>query len=684
MVGADSVIAEEQTVTRAADAVVACVRACAAFRAVWMEHLWKDGLTSPDQGLAISPGEVRRILADPQIEFERFKKFMHHDEPARLEREADAAIRALNENQFWIEICRVFGLTHCEADFLALCAAVELSPRLGRVLAYLADDTRATQPTIEAAAALFAWSDGPVAEMTGLVRWKLACPVSGEAGPRATSPWQADESVLASLKAERWVEPSLDRAAHFVEPQEVHPLPCLYPDVLKQMLNELSSGFLETVEEESDAALVGPEGSGRESLASQFAAALGRKLMPIKAAMLRSATPEAKVDAMIRAARLARATHSVLYWRDADAVTAAEWSELKAIGTAFLRGTQNATDPAAHRYTLPPLSTAQRLEVWTRFSDAQPPSIVLAQRLTPAEIRIVARSASEEAIHAGLRQVVKSHAELMQILPRPYTWDDLVVTPSLERVLKDFEAQVQLRWQVYEEWGFSRLTHLGKGISALFGGPSGTGKTMAAQVLARSLGLELCRVDLAGVVNKYIGETEKRLRDVFDVCERSGALLFFDEADALFGNRMQVKDSHDRFANIEIDYLLQRIEQFDGIAILATNRKNDLDSAFLRRLRFVMDFVNPDRPQRLAIWQKALPPLTPAGERIVGDIDFNLLADELEITGAQIKAIALGAAFIARSENKQIGMDHIELAAHREYAKTGQLLRADFSNSRKR
>src|SRR6204780_4052874 len=160
-------------------------------------------------------------------------------------------------------------------------------------------------------------------------------------------------------------------------------------------------------------------------------------------------------------------------------------------------------------------------------------------------------------------------------------------------MLKDFEAHVRLRWEVYEDWGFGRLTPIGQGISALFGGPSGTGKTMAAQVLARSLGLELYRVDLAGVVNKFIGETEKRLRDVFDACEHSGGLLFFDEADALFGSRMQPKEAHDRFATSEIDYLLQPIEQFDGISILATNRKNDLDTAFLRRLRFVCDFLPP-------------------------------------------------------------------------------------------
>jgi SpoVK/Ycf46/Vps4 family AAA+-type ATPase len=202
---------------------------------------------------------------------------------------------------------------------------------------------------------------------------------------------------------------------------------------------------------------------------------------------------------------------------------------------------------------------------------------------------------------------------------------------------------------------------------------------MAAQVLARSLDLTLYRVDLAGVVNKYIGETEKRLRDVFDACERSGGLLFFDEADALFGSRFQAKEAHDRFANIEIDYLLQRIEQFDGIAILATNRKNDLDTAFLRRLRFVCDFLPPGKPERLNLWRKALPASSPTGEDILGEIDFQGLADHIDLNGAQIKAIALGAAFLARSEGTKINMKHIELAAAREFGKQGLRLRQPFA-----
>ena len=175
-------------------------------------------------------------------------------------------------------------------------------------------------------------------------------------------------------------------------------------------------------------------------------------------------------------------------------------------------------------------------------------------------------------------------------------------------------------------WEFRRLFPHGRGVTALFAGPSGTGKTMAAQVLARSLDLDLYRVDLAEVVNKYIGETEKRLAAVFDECERSNVMVLFDEADALFGQRTRVRDAHDRYANIEIDYLLQRLDTFRGVAVLATNRKSDLDPAFLRRLRVIVDFVAPAPAERLRLWQLALPSRTSAGEPVTGELDHEWLA----------------------------------------------------------
>src|ERR1019366_1530834 len=192
---------------------------------------------------------------------------------------------------------------------------------------------------------------------------------------------------------------------------------------------------------------------------------------------------------------------------------------------------------------------------------------------------------------------------------------------------------------------------------------------------ARSLGLKLLRVDLSGVMNKYIGETEKRLKQVFDVCERANVMLFFDEADALFGQRTQVKDAHDRFANIEIDYLLQRMEQFEGIAVLATNRKGDLDKAFVRRLRFILDFFPPGPMERKALWQRALLARSPSGEELLEPMDWDFLSGKLNMTGADIASAALSAAFLARAEGRRIHMSHVLQSSRREMAKHGVVVR---------
>jgi SpoVK/Ycf46/Vps4 family AAA+-type ATPase len=224
------------------------------------------------------------------------------------------------------------------------------------------------------------------------------------------------------------------------------------------------------------------------------------------------------------------------------------------------------------------------------------------------------------------------------------------------------------RDQVYEAWGFGAKLSRGRGISALFSGPSGTGKTMAAEILANHLMLDLYRVDLAGVVSKYIGETEKNLRRVFEAAEQSGAILFFDEADALFGKRTEVKDSHDRYANIEVNYLLQRMEDYRGLAVLATNMKSVLDNAFLRRLRFLVEFPFPDADSRRRIWQRVFSPRAP-----VDGLDYNFLA-RFEIAGGSIRNIALNAAFLASHKKVPIGMDHVMRATRREYSKIDKLI----------
>jgi SpoVK/Ycf46/Vps4 family AAA+-type ATPase len=249
-----------------------------------------------------------------------------------------------------------------------------------------------------------------------------------------------------------------------------------------------------------------------------------------------------------------------------------------------------------------------------------------------------------------------------RILPAA-SWEDLVLPELQTQMLHEAALHVRQRLTVHERWGFAARSARGLGISTLFAGPSGTGKTMAAEVLAGALDLDLYRIDLSRVVSKYIGETEKNLARVFDAAEEGGAILLFDEADALFGKRSEVKDSHDRYANIEVSYLLQRMEAYRGLAVLTTNLKNALDDAFLRRLRFVVSFPFPAMAQRALIWRRAFPPETPTN-----GLDPEKLA-RLNVAGGNIRNIALGAAFLAAGDGAPVGMAHVLRAARTEYAK---------------
>jgi hypothetical protein len=257
---------------------------------------------------------------------------------------------------------------------------------------------------------------------------------------------------------------------------------------------------------------------------------------------------------------------------------------------------------------------------------------------------------------------------LAQRIEPAATWEDLVLPAPQKEMLRDIARHVRHRLQVHELWGFAAKSTRGLGLSALFTGPSGTGKTMAAEVLARELRLDLYRIDLSQVVSKYIGETEKNLKQVFDAAEDGGAVLLFDEADALFGKRSEVKDSHDRYANIEISYLLQRMESYRGLAILTTNLKDALDRAFLRRLRFVVAFPFPDQALRAEIWRHIFPPATP-----LGTLDLEKLS-RLNLTGGNIRNIALYAAFLAAEAGEPVQMRHLLRAARQEYAKMEKTL----------
>ncbi len=282
------------------------------------------------------------------------------------------------------------------------------------------------------------------------------------------------------------------------------------------------------------------------------------------------------------------------------------------------------------------------------------------EQFSPDDLMAACRNQSQPALH-----------KLALKLKPLYTWKDIVLPEETLTQLRDICQRVRHRRKVYEEWGFRSKLSQGKGITALFAGPSGTGKTMAAEIIANELALDLYRIDLSGVVSKYIGETEKNLDRIFTAAEHANIILFFDEADALFGKRSEVRDSHDRYANIEISYLLQKMEQYEGIAILATNLRQNLDESFIRRLAFTVHFPFPDEASRLRIWKGIWPDELPISE----EIDFNMLAKQFKLSGGNIKNIALAAAFLAADRDATVTMNLIIQAVQREYQKMGKNIR---------
>jgi AAA+ superfamily predicted ATPase len=276
----------------------------------------------------------------------------------------------------------------------------------------------------------------------------------------------------------------------------------------------------------------------------------------------------------------------------------------------------------------------------------------------------------EDLFAAARAQSGHDLAALAHKIEPKYAWGDIILPEDSLAQLREICQRIAHRHRVLGEWGFERKLSLGKGVNALFAGPSGTGKTMAAEIIANKLGLDLYRIDLAGVVSKYIGETEKNLDRVFSTAENANAILFFDEADALFGKRSEVRDSHDRYANIEISYLLQKMEEYDGIAILATNLRQNLDDAFMRRLAFTVHFPFPDEASRRRIWTGIWPAETPLDQ----DIDLDFLARRFKLSGGNIKNIALASAFLAAEDEKPVAMAHLFQATRREHQKMGKTL----------
>jgi hypothetical protein len=440
------------------------------------------------------------------------------------------------------------------------------------------------------------------------------------------------------------------------------PLPERLAPMVEPLVRHIAAG------ERGVVLLRGPDGAGRRALAVAAVTATGR--LPIggerPAGELRLVT---LLDLAVPVAAGDRAGE--LGWRPSDPLLIA-WGE------------PGARHPGAYFVDVPGPSHDDRERLWRDalaghgLQTDLAPALAARFRFTEGDVAAVTARAAGEARWAdrslspadlwAAARAQPEHAlgRLAQLVAPAFTLDDLVVTGKVRDQLDELVAHVALQHVVLDGWGFRRRLPRGQGVAALFAGPPGTGKTMAAEAVAAELDQDLFRIDLSAVVSKYIGETEKNLSAAFDEAERAAAVLFFDEADALFGRRTQVHDAHDRYANLEVDYLLQRVESFTGLVILATNREAAVDSAFVRRLRFTIRFEQPDLALRRELWRRAFPP-----QALVADLDWDALAD-IELSGGSIQSAAVAAAYLAAREGVSVGPDHVSRALGRELEKLGR------------
>ncbi len=448
----------------------------------------------------------------------------------------------------------------------------------------------------------------------------------------------------------------------------------------------------------------GEDSLQQELVARQLAAALGKPLLKVK--YLADETLEPALEKLFLAVRDARMLGALLYLQGCDVFIDGEGCLLASSFTALARVEDSLVLSSRKPFKFDPdmpgnkaplmriafanLNANERVQLWTTmlegvaqdFSRDQLNILAGQFTLNSGQILAAASSAMSQALQANrplqiadLFDAARLHsghhlADLAHKIEPRYRWDDLVLPETPMSMLREMSSMVLSRPLVLETWGLGRKLTAGSGISALFSGPPGTGKTLAAQIIANQLGIDLYRIDLSTVVSKYIGETEKNLEHIFSEASESNAILFFDEADTIFGKRSEVKDAHDRYANIEVGYLLQRIENYNGVAILATNLRANLDEAFTRRLQFIINFPFPDEEYRLRIWQVLMPPDLPRSD----DLDLETMAKRFKLAGGSIRNIIVSAAYLAAANGGRVSMQHLMHGARREIQKMGKLL----------
>ncbi|MGD1942036.1 MAG: ATP-binding protein [Leptolyngbyaceae cyanobacterium] len=589
-----------------------------------------------------------------------------------------------------IQLAQRFGLSEFEQQVLLLCTAMELDTRIASLCARVQGLPEPGYPTFALALSLF---EAPAWDVLSPERplrfWRLLEINQPGAQPLTTSPLRADERIVNYIKGLNYLD---DRLTPLLSPLTL-PRDAQLPASLAAHVDSLIAQLGEpTVHPPAYVQLTGTDAVSQQLVAQRTATQLGLALYRLSLDLLPSQLGDLETFSRLwqRESGLFPLTLLIdLHDTDLNNETRPSVTALRRFLSrnqmlVFLstREVQQSLIDNSLVVDVEKPTAQEQMGLWRQalgiLAPATLPQLTSQFKLTPIAIQKIARevtqqgpSQSSEAIHQQLwakcLAATRPQLDLLaQRLDAQATWADLVLPPDELDLLHQIADQVRSRSTVYDTWGFNQKMNRGLGISALFAGESGTGKTLAAEVIATDLQLNLYRIDLSSVVSKYIGETEKNLRRLFDAAEDGGALLFFDEADALFGKRSEVKDSHDRYANIEVNYQLQRMEAYSGLAILATNMKSSLDPAFVRRLRFIVQFPFPGLQERRQIRQRAFPPQAPTQY-----LDFTRLA-RLNLTGGSIHNIALNAAFLAAHQQSPITMPRVLTAARAEFRKLGK------------
>ncbi len=578
---------------------------------------------------------------------------------------ADAAINTL---------AAVFGLTPFERDALVLLAGAELDADIAALCAAIAGSHTPARPTFSLLFAALPDAHWSAISPSGALRyWKMVETTPGESP--VLSPLRVDERIVHHLLGVDFLDERLDG---YIEPVELSTSPAASQQAVA---DQLAASWADPTIDDLVTQLGGADRRALRDVAATAAGLLGTRLWQIADRDIPETVHERTLLVRLWEREAALSGRALLVTHDefpARAVAVAE----RIRGAVVLAGREplELRDRVSSHLEVRHPTPAEQRQLWI---DAIPGGVASDDHIA-AVVRQFdlgvddLRKAGHDYVDGLAREAPTTLWSCARAQSRPRgpglgervestaTWDDLVLPEHQLQVLRNIAAQVRRRSTVYDEWGFGERGSRGLGISALFSGRSGTGKTLAAEVLANELELDLYRIDLSLVISKYIGDTEKNLRKVFDAAEMGGSILLFDEADALFGKRSEVKDSHDRFANIEISYLLQRMETYRGLAILTTNLRDAIDQAFLRRIRFIVDFRFPTTELRERMWEGAFPAALPTGE-----LRPDLLA-QLSVAGGNIRNIAMNAAFHAADEDAELSMAHLGRAARDEFAKLDQ------------